>query len=271
MWWCDHPVMGTSPLGGGEPVRPSRAEAGTAAVAWAPDVVVWEADGRRGHGGYGRAISNRLVRAGFSVSTVPLVERAPDEAELSAPMHVVSGGDTAVDADVPWLDAVRARLAWVLEEALAGRCSVTGICFGAQLIAHVLAGGRATGEHPDGMQAGLVALRRDRPVAVSSFHYHCIRREAVERAGGSVVLDSARTEVQAFRFGSRVRGAQFHPELSPAGLRRTVRTYADVLERCGASVADTARSIADHRRSWSAEPWLQLVERPAAQAVACAS
>jgi GMP synthase-like glutamine amidotransferase len=149
---------------------------------------------------------------------------------------------------------------------LAGKASVTGICFGAQLLAHVIAGPEATGEHPDGMQAGLYELRAEQPDAVSSFHYHRIRREVILAAGAEVTLDSDRTEVQAFRFGDNVRGVQFHPELSPTALWRTLRAYRDVLDRHGVGAAPVESSIRSRRASWSERPWFEFVERPAGDA-----
>ena len=254
----------------GAPSVPVPHRSDASANASAPDVVIWEADGRPATGGYGRPIARRLIRAGFSIVTVSLVERPPDLRELAAAMHVVSGGDTAVDADVDWLHEARQRLAWVLDEALAGRRSVTGICFGSQLIAHLLAGREATGPHPAGMQAGLYALASDGP-AVSSFHYHSIRRAVIEQAGATVTGASPGTDVQAYRFGPRVRGVQFHPELTPARLRRTLVAYDDVLGRHGTSAAVARTSMARLRDRWSDQPWHDHVAEPALAAVSSIS
>jgi len=234
------------------------------------DVVVWEADGRddrhgAGRHGYGRPIVRRLQRSGLSVQTVRLTERAPTESEMTAPVHVLSGGNTAVDADVAWLAAARERLAWVLEFAMAGHATVTGICFGSQLIAHLLAGPSAVGPHPGGLQAGLVDVHGggDAAGVVSSFHFHRIRRNEVMRAGGRVLLRSDRTEVQAYAFGDRVRGVQFHPELTPNGLRTTLRTYRDVLEHHGTDPVVAETSIRDRGRDWTDRLWSAHVLEPA--------
>lgn len=234
----------------------------------AADVVVWEADGRAGKHGYGHPIARRLRSAGWSTTTVRLTERPPNEIEMTAPFHVLSGGETAADADVPWLQPVRDRLRWVLESADAGRASVVGICFGAQLIAHVLGGDGAVGCHPAGLQAGLVELsasrRKGAAGVVSSFHYHSIRRAAIQHMGGKVVLSSALTDVQAFSFGANVYGVQFHPELSPRLLRTTLRSNRRLLEHHGVDPSATDRSIRHRRRDWSDVFLRRFVLRPAA-------
>lgn len=243
-----------------------------------PQVVVWEAEGLVDNRvGYGAAIAARLVADGFGVTTVPLTRRSPNALELAAPVHVLSGGNTGVDADVGWLADARVALAAVLERARAGEAVVTGICFGAQLIADVLAGGSAVWEHPAGIQVGLVEARdvagaggdgggaggTGRHV-VSSFHYHGVRRAAIEAVGGRVVIDSERTEVQAFEVGAGVRGVQFHPELTPRGMVATVRANAHTIGRFGGCPRRAGRSILVARGAWSDGLWARFVTGPAA-------
>ncbi len=237
------------------------------------DVVVWEADGRAGRHGYGPPISRRLHRAGLAVTTVRLTERPPNELEMAAPVHVLSGGNTAVDADAPWLIAARQRLAVVLSRALAGDAMVTGICFGSQLIAHELAGSGAVGPHPDGLQVGLFdvqcSARADAGV-VSSFHFHRIVRSELLAAGARVELSSERTDVQAYSCGRFVRGVQFHPELTPRELRSTLRTYRDVIDHHGLDPRDVERDLRRGQRRWTDRLWDGYVYRPTVDALAAA-
>jgi GMP synthase-like glutamine amidotransferase len=238
------------------------------------DVVVWEADGRAGRHGYGLPITRRLRRAGLSVTTVRLTERPPNEVELAAPAHVLSGGNTAVDSTAQWLVAARERLAVVLGRALAGDAMVTGICFGSQLIAHVLAGADAVGPHPDGLQVGLFEVRgvsRGALGVVSSFHFHRIVRSELVAAGGRIELSSERTDVQAYSFGPNVRGVQFHPELTPPALRSTLRTYRDVIDRHGLDPHDVERALRRGQRHWTDLLWDGYVYRPTVDALALAS
>lgn len=218
-------------------------------------MVIWQADGSYdGVHGYGFPLAERLAAAGVAFTMVPLPERAPDAAELSAPVHLLSGGDTSADADVAWVIEARRSLSTVLERARDGEATVTGVCFGAQLIARVLAGSGTVGPHRHGMQAGLYEVsgtgRQSRSV-VSSFHYHHIDPDRVAQAGGTVTLTSDRTPVQGFRFGSTVRGVQFHPELGPDHLRATVAHHAGLITRRGGSVRRAAASIRLHGARWA--------------------
>jgi GMP synthase-like glutamine amidotransferase len=238
----------------------------------APDVVVWEADGSiDGRAGNGRVIAGRLAAAGWSVATVPLTQRTPAEHELAAPAHVLSGGSTPVNDEVEWLQAARRCLGPVVDRALDGSAVVTGICFGSQLIATVLAGPAAVGSHRDGMQAGLVAVGEPGhggEHVVSSFHYHRIDAEAVTRAGAQVLLASERTDVQAFAAGAGVVGVQFHPELHPRALLRALRRHRSLLERHGTTLARSAASVHALRRAWRDDPWQHLVQEPIARVTA---
>lgn len=239
-----------------------------------PDVLVWEADGTvDGSTGYGGPLATRLRAAGFIVDVVPLTQRRPNEAELAAPAHVVSGGTTGVGAGVAWLQATRDALGPVLERALDGRSSIVGVCFGAQLIARELAGPAAVGVHPAGLQAGLVEVcdaigitDAERPAdpagIVSSFHYHWIEPGPIQAAGARIVLESERTPVQAFEMGAGVRGLQFHPELEPRQLRRTLRANRSVVERQLVSMGAVNRSIAAAGRRWDTALWEGMVLDP---------
>lgn len=233
----------------------------------ASDVVVWEASGSiDGSVGYGHHIAARLAASGLAVSVIPLAARLPDTVELEASVHVLSGGTTPVTARVGWLDAARRLLDGVLGRALVGQATVTGICFGAQLIADMLAGPGTVVCHPDGMQAGIVDAVDTvdgRIVPVASFHYHHIRHAPIDAAGGRVVLASATTPVQAFEFGDGVRGVQSHPELGPDELTAALVANRDVLERHGANVPEAVASIEAARVWWTDEVWERFVIEPA--------
>jgi len=235
-----------------------------------PDVVVWEADGSiDGRSGYGEAIAVRLRRAGWSVEVVSLVRQRPDERQLEARAHVVSGGTTGVGADVAWLAAARLRLARVIDRAAAGAASVTGICFGAQLVATLLAGAGAVGPHPAGMQAGLVSVSEAsgrNPHKVGSFHYHHVDAGALEAAGATIVLASEHTEVQAYELAG-IRGVQFHPELQPAALHRLLRRHRSVVHEHGGCMRTAAATLRADRPRWTDVPWQRFVGEPVADAV----
>lgn len=243
------------PLGGG------RHGAGSDGL----DVVVWEADGRIGPAtGYGGPIAQRLAAAGFVVAVVPLVERAPTAAELRAPAHVVSGGNTSVHDQVDWLLRASGHLSDVVDRALAGEASLTGICFGAQLIARLMFGADAVGPHRSGLQAGLVDVCDQvsgNTYTACSFHFHHVDRGSVERAGADVVCSSDATPVEVFEFAS-VRGVQFHPEWEPGDLAGALRSNRDVVDLHRLSLADIDSSIRERAADWDDHLWNRFVVDP---------
>jgi GMP synthase (glutamine-hydrolysing) len=172
----------------------------------------------------------------------------------------------------------------LLDRAGAGEASVVGICFGAQLLAHLLAGPTAVRPHRGGMQAGLVEVScgdgaTHSPESgggparqvVSSFHYQCVDRAALERAGAEILLSSSATPVQAFRFGGNVTGLQFHPELTPGMLRLTLRTHRTLVDATGTGWRRADRSIDARSHRWSGTLWNALVLGTLVRALSTAS
>lgn len=235
-----------------------------------PVVVVWEADGSPFGGlGYGHAITTRLAEAGIPTTTVPLTRRTPSDDELAAPVHVLSGGSTPVTSSRPWVRSARRALEPVLARALAGRATVTGICFGAQLIAATLAGPGAVGPNPRGLEAGLTLVRppgRRAGVVVSQIHYHCIEPSAVAAVGGEIILSNGHTAVQGFTVGPTITGLQFHPELDPTAARATVSAHRDLMRAHGTTSDAALASIEKLATRWRTDPFDHYVARPARSA-----
>jgi GMP synthase-like glutamine amidotransferase len=237
-----------------------------------PRVVVWEADGSpHGGVGYGHAIRVRLAAAGVTATTVPLSCRRPTAEELAAPVHVLSGGMTPATSRRPWVRSARRDLEPVLVRALAGEAVVTGICFGAQLIAATLAGPSAVRPNPRGIEAGLALVRPPGPgpgldaigdgagIVVSELHYHHIEPAAVAALGGRIALSNDYTTVQAFTIGPTIVGLQFHPELDPAATRATVRAHGELIRAHGGRPAATLASIDRLGEGWRAETFDRFV------------
>jgi GMP synthase-like glutamine amidotransferase len=238
-----------------------------------PRVVLWESDGTpHGGRGYGDAIAARLAAAGIAVTTVPLTRRRPSPEELAAPVHVLSGGVTPATSRRRWVRSARHDLEPVLVRALAGEATVTGICFGAQLIAATLAGPGAVGPNPRGMEVGLTLVRPPDAgpdggdagsLVVSEFHHHLIEPAAVASLGGEVVLSNDHTAVQAFTIGPTIVGLQFHPELDPAATRATVRGHGRLIRAHGATPAAALASIDRLGASWRPDTFDRFVVQPA--------
>lgn len=232
-----------------------------------PQVVVWEADGSPyGCLGYGHPIASRLAAAGVDVATVPLTRRQPSPIELAAPIHLLSGGSTPVNAQPEWLRAARLSLGVVLARALAGEATVTGICFGAQLIATLLAGPDAVGPNPRGLEAGLALIQEidgSSDTVVAEFHYDQIHPYSVEAIGGTIVLTNDHTPVQAFSIGSSIVGLQFHPELDPPATWATICAHREFLQAHASSPATVLASIRRLASRWTPEPFDRFITGPA--------
>lgn len=138
---------------------------------------------------------------------------------------VVLGGAMSSndDSDAPWLEDIRA----LFREAIAAGKASLGICLGGQLLAQALGGEVAAGRNGlevgmtevmlrDGAEADPLLGGLDSPFLAVNFHYD----EIVNLPDGAEWLaDGTRYPHQAFRFES-AWGVQFHPEITPARLRR---------------------------------------------------
>jgi len=158
-------------------------------------------------------------------------DRLPDNLRPYAGVVVFGGPMSANDEHLPF---IRAELDWI-PQVLDARLPFLGICLGAQLLARVL--GARVAPHPDGMtEIGYFpvdfspACQADPPQAV--FHWH---QEGFELPSGTVQLAAGETFTnQAFCYGDRAYGLQFHPEVTDAILDRWTTQAADMLELPGA-------------------------------------
>ncbi len=226
-------------------------------------MTIWEADGAPWPGaGYGCEIARQLRRAGWSVRTVPLQQRQPDDDELAAPLHVLSGGSTPATTTRGWVGAARTRLQEVLERALVGSATVVGVCFGAQLLAVSLAGPRAVRPARRGMEVGLHPVRCTASSAehvVSEFHHHEVRPAAIRSIGATVTFENEHTRVQGFSMGANVMGFQFHPELDPRRTASTIRANTELIRSVGSCPDAALRTVRDHRGAWQPMSFDRLV------------
>ncbi len=228
-----------------------------------PDVTVWEADGEPWETGrYGCDIRARLVLAGFRVTRVDLAERLPNDRELEAPMHVVTGGNSPATMGTGWVPAARDCLNELLGATGTGEHSVVGICFGAQLLAVALAGPRAIRPTFLGMEAGLrnvAATDGGRGFVVTQFHHHEVRPEALDDAGAELSFTNAHTQVQGFRVGRRIAGYQFHPELDPQTAIAVFRHNRRTIRATGGCAREAIRSARERQREWYPDTFDRLV------------
>ncbi|CAG5092392.1 Glutamine amidotransferase class-I [Thermobacillus xylanilyticus] len=162
---------------------------------------------------------------------------------------VVLGGPMSVfeEDKHPWLTAEKA----FLREAIRCGKRVLGICLGAQMLAEAL-GGRVyrngekeIGWHPVRRTEARHPLLAGLPEMFWSFHWH---GDTFELPEGAVHLaSSSACRNQAFAFGDRLLGLQFHLETTPACMTAMTEAWADELvpgrwiESAAAMLAKTAR------------------------------
>jgi GMP synthase-like glutamine amidotransferase len=164
------------------------------------------------------AIGEELISAGQVVSVVRVDRghRVPGPAEVADMAGlVVMGGPMGVRDDEahPWLAPER--------DLMAAALPVLGVCLGAQQLAVALGGVVTTGPEPE-IGIGEVHLTRQAeddavfgPVGstLPCMHWH---GDTFTLPDGGVLL--ARSELyphQAFRYGERAYGLQFHVEITP--------------------------------------------------------
>ena len=129
---------------------------------------------------------------------------------------------------------------WI-EHCLSAQVPFLGICLGSQLLARAL--GAEVRKHPEGLhEIGYYRIEpteegRDfLPAPMHVYHWH---QEGFEVPAGAVHLATGDAFVnQAFRYGERAYGLQFHPEVSPAVFQRWIKEAGHMLESPNAHPAE---------------------------------
>jgi GMP synthase (glutamine-hydrolysing) len=145
-------------------------------------------------------------------------------------------------------DYIRAELDWIGRWVDNGG-RYLGICLGSQLLARTL-GGRVVA-HQDGLhEIGYVEITPT-PAAngflagpMHVYHWH---NEGFEIPASAELLASGPVfPNQAFRYGEKAYGIQFHPEMGPEVISRWMREAAHMLAEPGAQSAE--KQMADNKR-----------------------
>jgi GMP synthase (glutamine-hydrolysing) len=160
------------------------------------------------------------------------------------------GGDQSV-RDIA-ADPVLTAEAELLREAVGRGLPVLGVCLGAQLLAHALGG--SVDRLPRRMVAwtpieSLPAAAGDPVIGslpANAFALHW-NEDGLEPPPGAVeLLRRPGGTAEAFRFGERAWGVQFHPEVDPESLEGWYRTGYQELSEAGVTEEQARAADAQH-------------------------
>ena len=160
---------------------------------------------------------------------------------------IVTGSAAFVTDKAEWSEC-SAR--WLHEAAHEG-LSLLGICYGHQLLAHALGGEVA--DNPAGRESGTIGIDLNahaeqdplfaglpRRFNAQSSHVQTVLRAPHQ---ATVLATSDRDHCQAFRWGDRAWGVQFHPEFATHHMRGYVSARGDALRREGRCPRTIARDV----------------------------
>jgi GMP synthase-like glutamine amidotransferase len=183
------------------------------------------------------SIADALEGAALAWQYVRVADGQPVPADMKgAGGLIVMGGPMAVyQTDrYPWLrDEMR-----LIEAAIKSNLPVLGVCLGAQIVAAAL--GAKVERNPNGKEIGWHSItlsdsaRDDRlmrglPATITPFHWH---GDIFELPRSAVSLASSdKTPFQAFRYGDKAYGFQFHFEVTSEGVAAMADAFAKELVR----------------------------------------
>ena len=176
------------------------------------------------YGDFDTWISHGLGQSSsLMVVDAPRGDALPTASEIAG--VVVTGSHAMVTEQAPWMRKLTRWLYALVHEHR--QVPVLGLCFGHQLLAQALGGEVA--DNPLGMEVGTVALRltqagrQDALLSAISGHpwAQVVHRQSVltPPPGATVLASNVHDACQAFRYGERIWGVQFHPEFSADVMR----------------------------------------------------
>jgi GMP synthase-like glutamine amidotransferase len=209
------------------------------------DVLICVADGVLYHGvDYAARIEQKLAAEGLTSARFDLRASLIGEPP-PARAYVFTGGETSVHCDVPWMRSAIDMARVLTANADRQKYAVIGICLGAQLLAEAVRPNTIVSS--TAIEVGLtpVVCADDELVqqVVPSFHYQAISSDIQSLAGTRIEWCNDHTAVQAFTYGERTFGCQFHPELSAIDVHNLIDYHASVITQRHGDVASAHQSV----------------------------
>lgn len=203
-------------------------------------------------------VGELLTQRGYPLEMrcAALGDPLPSTVDPYAAVIIFGGPMSANDDHEPY---IRAELDWI-PTVLAADKPYLGICLGGQLLARVL--GAEVRPHPqDQREIGYFPIAPATKVAefrhaMHVYHWH---REGFDLPQDAVLLAQGGEAFpnQAFRYGQRAYGLQFHPEITADMIDFWTTSGAEQLGLPGAQPRDL--HFAHHRQySHAVEQWLNI-------------
>ncbi len=141
---------------------------------------------------------------------------------------IVTGSPSSVTEPTPWMEQLSERMRAHGEQGGA----LLGVCFGHQLLCHAY--GTRVIRNPAGREIGTVAVTltpdgRADPLFEGlgpDLTVNCTHVDRAEQLPkhGTLLAFNGNSPVQAVRLGKRIRGVQFHPEITAPAMRSLIRS-----------------------------------------------
>ena len=147
---------------------------------------------------------------------------------------IITGASESVYDDLDWI----VELELVIKQAIEVEKPILGICFGHQLLVQGMGGkveknskGWDLGSYP---MVEMVDHHLFNNINTNDYFYNSHQDIVVDLPNGCIALAHNKMGNQAFRYGKRIYGVQFHPEFTHSIMKK----YVEVRQGMGANVID---------------------------------